>query len=127
MKTATLERSGISKEVVALVSRLVDLILGLGLGRRCAMGDVILSLLDGKHRVAEDVFGWNRSTVEVGINEFKTGMTCINDLSLRLKPAAEVKKPKLLADIIAIMESQRESESSLRTTLLYIHMTAKVV
>jgi hypothetical protein len=55
------------------------------------MGDVALSLLDGKHRVAEDVFGWNRSAVEVGINEFKTGMTCINDISLRLKPATEVK------------------------------------
>ena len=91
------------------------------------MGDATLSLLDGKHRVAEDVFGWNRSTVEVGINEFKTGITCINDLSLRLKPATEVKNPKLLADIIAIMEPQSESESSLRTTLLYTHMTAKVV
>jgi hypothetical protein len=125
MKTATLERNGISKEVVALVSRLVDLIPGPG--RRCAMGDVTLSLLDGKHRVAEDVFGWNRSAVEVGINEFKTGITCINDLSLRLKPAAEVKSPKLLADIIAIMEPQSESESSLRTTLLYTHMTAKAV
>ncbi|MDO9104962.1 MAG: hypothetical protein Q7U57_08370 [Methylovulum sp.] len=51
MKTATLERNGISKEVVALISRLVDLIPSSG--RRCAMGDVALSLLDGKHRVAE--------------------------------------------------------------------------
>ncbi|MDD2724815.1 MAG: hypothetical protein PHH59_12435 [Methylovulum sp.] len=89
MKTSTLERNGISKEVVALVSRLVGLIPG----RRCAMGDATLSLLDGKHRAAEDVLGWNRSAVEVGINEFKTGITCINDLSLRLKPATEVKSP----------------------------------
>ena len=125
MKTATLEKNGISKEIVALVARLVDLIPGSD--RRCAMGDVTLSLLDGKHRVAENVFGWNRSTVEVGINEFKTGISCLNDLSLRLNPASEVKNPKLLADIIAIMEPQSESESSLRTTLLYTHLTAKVV
>ncbi|MCX7089648.1 MAG: hypothetical protein NTV00_16550 [Methylococcales bacterium] len=91
------------------------------------MGDVTLSLLNGKHRVAEHVFGWNQSTVAVGINEFKTGITCINDLSLRLNPATEVKNPMLLADITAIMEPQSESESSLLTTLLYIHMTEKVV
>ena len=94
---------------------------------RVQVGDVTLSLLDGKHRVAAYVFGWNRSTVEVGINEFKTGIMCINDISLRLNPATEVKHPKLLADISAIMEPQSESESSLRTTLLYTHMTAKVV
>ena len=34
---------------------------------------------------------------------------------------------KLLADIHAIMEPQSESESSLRTTLLYTKMTAKAV
>jgi hypothetical protein len=125
MKTATLVRNGISAEIVDLISRLVDLIPGSE--RRCAMGDVTLSLLDGKHRVAEHVFGWNRSTVEVGINEFKTGIMCINDISLRLNPATEVKHPKLLADISVIMEPQSESESSLRTTFLYTHMTAKVV
>ena len=69
------------------------------------MGDVTLSLLDGKHRVAETVFGWNPSTVAVGINEIQ----------------------KLLADIHARMEPHRESESSLRTTLLYSNMTAKAV
>ncbi|MDO9106514.1 MAG: hypothetical protein Q7U57_16315 [Methylovulum sp.] len=63
VENSNLERNGISKEVVALVSRLIDLIPGPG--RRCALGDVTLSLLDGKHRVAEDVLGWKRSTVEV--------------------------------------------------------------
>ncbi|MDO9423063.1 MAG: hypothetical protein Q7T40_02575 [Methylobacter sp.] len=41
-----------------LISRLIDLIPGSE--RRCAMGDVTLSLLNGKHRVAENVFSWNR-------------------------------------------------------------------
>lgn len=31
------------------------------------MGNVALVLLDGKHRLAEDVFGWGRSVVQVGI------------------------------------------------------------
>jgi len=69
MKTSTLVRNGISPELVSLVLRLVDLIPWPT--RRSAMGDVTLALLDGKHRVAEDVFGWGRSTVQVGIKSFK--------------------------------------------------------
>lgn len=125
MKTSTLVRKGISPELVGLISRLVDLIPWPV--KRSAMGDVTLTLLDGKHRVAEDVFGWGRSVAEVGINEFQTGISCMNDISTRLKPKAEEKKPELLAEIRTIMEPHSESESHLRTTLLYTNMTAKSV
>ena len=125
MKTSTLVRNGVSPELVGLISRLVDLISWPA--RRSAMGDVTLLLLDGKHRVAEDVFGWGRSVVEVGIKEFQTGILCVNDISARIKPKTEEKDPKLLAEIRAIMEPHSESESHLRTTLLYTNMTAKAV
>jgi hypothetical protein len=125
MKTSTLVRNGISKELVDLISRLIDLIPWPA--RRCAMGDVTLLLLDGKHRVAEDVFGWGRSVVEVGIKEFQTGISCVNDISQRLKPKTEEKIPELLVEIREIMEPHCESESHLRTTLLYTNMTAEAV
>ena len=125
MKTSTLVRNGISPELVGLVSRLVDLIPWPV--RRSAMGDVTLSLLDGKHRVAEDVFGWGRFVVEVGINEFQTGISCINNISTRIKPKTEEKNPELLSEIRAIMEPHSETESRLRTTLMYTNMTAKAV
>jgi hypothetical protein len=125
MKTTTLAQNGVPTEMVELISHLVDLISWPE--RRRAMGEVTLLLLDGKHRVAESVFGWSRSAVEVGINEFQTGISCVNDISARLKPKTEDKNPKLLAEIHAIMEPQSESESSLRTTLLYTNMTAKAV
>ena len=125
MKTSTLERNGVSTEMVELIGRLVDLIAWPA--RRRAMGDVAMTLLDGKRRVAEDVFGWNRKAVELGIHEYQTGITCVNDISARGKPKTEDKHPKLLAEIQAIMEPHSESESSLRTTLLYTNMTAKTV
>lgn len=125
MKTSTLVRNGIAPELVSLISRLVDLVPWPA--RRCAMGDVTLALLDGKHRLAEDVFGWGRSTVEVGIKEFQTGFLCVNDISARQKPKAEEKNPALLAEIRAIVEPHCESESHLRTTLLYTNMTAQAV
>jgi hypothetical protein len=125
MKTSTLTRNGVSAQIVALTSRLIDLIPWPV--RRQAMGDVTLSLLDGKHRVAEDVFGWNRATVELGMNEFRTGISCINDLSGRRKPKTEDKYPGLLADIREIMEPRCQAEPRLRTTLLYTNMTAQAV
>ena len=54
MKTSTLERNGVSTEMVDLIGRLIDLIAWPA--RRRAMGDVTMTLLDGKRRVAEDVF-----------------------------------------------------------------------
>ena len=125
MKTSTLVRNGVSTELVGLISRLIDLIPWPV--RRRAMGDVTLSLLDGKHRVAEDVFGWGRSAVKVGIKEFQTGLSCMNDISTRRKPKAEEKNPELLSEIHAIMEPDSEAESHLRTTLLHTSMTAQAV
>src|ERR1039458_798806 len=91
------------------------------------MGDVTLLLLDGKHSVAENVFGWNRSGVEIGIRECQTGIPYVNDLSTRIKPKTEAKNPQLLAEIHAIMEPHSETEPSLRATLLYTNMTAQAV
>jgi hypothetical protein len=125
MKTSTLARNEVSGRVVDLVSRLVDLI-PWPLRRR-AMGDVTVSLLDGKQRVAEEVFGWNRGTVELGMNEFRTGIVCVNDLSGRQKPKAEQKDPRLWMDIREIMEPHSQAEPRLRTTLLYTNMTASAV
>ena len=125
MKTPTVVRNGVSTEMVDLVGRLVELIAWPA--RRRAMGDVATVLLDGKPRVAESVFGWSRGAVEVGIHEYQTGIACINDISARVKPKTEDKYPELLAEIQAIMEPHSQSESSLRTTLLYTNMTAKTV
>lgn len=125
MKTPILTRKGVPTPVVDLISRLIEVI-PWPVQRR-AMGDVTLTLLDGKHRVAEDVFGWNRNTVALGMHEFQSGIACVNDLSSRRKPRTEEKEPRLLDDIHAIMAPQSQADPRLRTTLLYTDMTAKAV
>jgi hypothetical protein len=125
MKTSIVNRKGISQEMVGLIVRLVDLIPWPV--RRSSMGDVTMTLLDGKPRVAEDVFGWNRATVELGMNEFRAKIRCVNDISARRKPKAEEKDPRLLGDIIEIMDPHSQAEPRLRTTLLYTNMTASAV
>jgi len=125
MKTSIVSQNGVSPEVVNLIARLVALIPWPT--RRQAMGDVAMTILNGKARVAEDLFGWGRSGVVIGINEFKSGIVCVNDLSLRHKSKIEDKRPELLTDIQAIMEPQSQAEPRLRTTLLYTNMTAQAV
>jgi len=125
MKTTTLERNGVSPEMVGLISRLVEMIPWPE--RRSAMGDVTLLLLDGKHRVAENVFGWSRSAVEVGINEFQLGISCVNDISTRLKPKSEEKIPNLLVEIHAIMGPPNSTASGSNSELPQSNMTAKAV
>ena len=125
MKQSLLDKNKIPKCVVDLALRLVEKVEWPM--RRQAMADVTLSLLDGKSRAAEDVFGWGRSTVELGLREMQTGVACVNDLSRRRKPKTEEKHPKLQRDIHLIMEPKSQAQSHLRTTLSYTHMTAKSV
>jgi len=125
MKTSILNQKAVSPAMVALISRLVSLIPWPD--RRQAMGDVTMTILDGKSRVAEEVFGWSRSSVSVGMNEFRTGIVCVNDLSGRHKPKSEEKHPGLLDGIRQLLEPKSQAEPRLRTTLLYTNMTAQSV
>lgn len=125
MKISILDQNQISDSVVDLIGRIVERISWPA--RRLAMAEATQSLLDGKVRVAEYVFGWNRSTVELGMNELRTGIVCVNDLSARRKPKTEEKYPKMLADIRRIMDSKSHAHSHLRTPFSYTNMTAAAV
>lgn len=125
MKTSTLVQNGVSAELAEMICRLVALIPWPI--RRRAMGDVALTILSGKARIAEEEFGWSRFSVEVGIEEFRCGITCVNDLSERRKPKTEAKNPELMVAIRKIMEPHSQAEPRLRTTLLYTNLTAQAV
>ena len=125
MKKSALVRNGVTQQVVELIGRLVNKIPWPE--KRSAAGDVTISLLEGRSRVAEDIFGWGRNTAELGMNEFRSNIVCLNDLSDRRKPKAEEKNQELLKDITEIMEPHSQSHSHLGTTLLYTNMTAGAV
>jgi hypothetical protein len=125
MKISTLEKNGIRPEVIETIYLLIDRIPWPS--RRQAMAEVTTVLLDGKPRVAEDVFGWSRVTVNLGIHELRTGIICNNDLSQRRKPKTEEKYPKLLIDIQELMEPECHADPHLRTTLAYTDKTAASV
>jgi len=125
MKISTLEKNGVGADVIETISLLLNRIPWPS--RRQAMAEVTRILLDGKPRVAEDVFGWSRVTVSLGMNELRTGITCRNDLSQRRKPTTEQKHPMLLVDIRELMEPECHADPHLRTTLAYTNKTAASV
>jgi hypothetical protein len=125
MKTSILKRNAVTDDVLKTVSQLVSSIPWPQ--RRLAMAAVTTNLLDGKERVAESVFGWGRSTVALGMNELRTGINCVNDLSSRHKPGTEQKHPEMLEDIRAIMEPECQADPQLRSTLAYTNKTASGV
>src|SRR6516164_9458532 len=66
--------------------------------RRQFQAQVALDYLDGSPRRAERVFGWGRSTVELGLHELRTGIICLDAFSARGRgKRVEVKQPAIVA------------------------------
>lgn len=125
MRPSVLNQNNISPELAGLITRLVSLIPWPE--RRQAMGDTVITILDGKPRVAENEFGWNRSAVALGIKEFESGIVCLNDLTKRHKLKSEEKNPDLLTSIRKIIDPYSQTEQPLQKTALYAKMTAQSV
>lgn len=125
MLSSTMSKPQISCAIESLISRLVPLIPWPL--RRKAMGDITLTLLEGNARTSETIFGWSRSGVTIGINECRSSIVCVNDISSRRKPRTEETQAGLLSDIKSIMEPESQAEPRLRTTIGYTNMTAQAV
>lgn len=98
-----------------------------GAKRRAFQAQVTLDYLDGRPRRAETVFGWGRSTVKLGLNELRTGITCVDSFSARGNRKTEVKHPQLEHDIRSLAEPQSQQDPKFQSPFLYTRMTAKAM
>lgn len=76
--------------------------------RRAFQAQVTLDYLKGKPRQAESVFGCYRKTVELGLNELRTGIICIDNFSYRGNHKSEEKWPQLEQDIRSLAEPESQ-------------------
>jgi hypothetical protein len=95
--------------------------------RRAFEAQVTLDYLDGNIWKAEKVFGWSHHTVELGLNELRTGITCMDHFSARGNRKTEAKSPELEADIRALAEPESQTAPKFQSPFLYTRMTAKAV
>jgi hypothetical protein len=95
--------------------------------RRAFEAQVTLDYLGGNIWKAEKVFGWSHHTVALGLNELRTGITCLDNFSARGNRQTEAKFPELEADIRALAEPESQADPKFQSPFLYTRMTAKAV
>jgi transposase len=95
--------------------------------RRAFEAQVTLDYLDGNIWKAEKVLGWSHHTVELGLNELRTGITCMDHFSARGNRKTEAKFPELEADLRALAEPESQTDPKFQSPFRYTRMTAKAV
>jgi hypothetical protein len=111
--------------MVGLVSGLIDNIPWPD--RRKAMGEVAVTMLNASPRLAESIFGWRRTSVELGIHEFNSGFDCVDNISRRRRKKSEENNPQLLLDIQKLVDPHSHADHQLRTDLVHRNVTAQAV
>lgn len=98
-----------------------------GAKRRSFQAQVTIDYLGGTARRAESVFGWCRKAVELGLNELRTGITCLGNFSARGNHKTEEKLPQLEEDIRSLVEPESQTDPKFQSPFKYTRMTAKSV
>ena len=93
--------------------------------RRAFQAEMALKYCAGSARQAEDMFGWSRTAVQLGLHEHRTGVVCLS-----AQPAVggdklwEEKHPEVAEALCALAQSQSQQDPSFRGPLSYTRLTA---
>ena len=97
-----------------------------GAKRRIFQAEMTEQYCAGNPRQAERMFGWSRETVEVGLAERRTGVTCLGAQSaFSGRKRWEDQHPQAAAVLRALAEAQAQQDPTFRTPLAYTRLTAK--
>jgi Rhodopirellula transposase DDE domain len=95
--------------------------------RRRFQAQVTLDYLDGSARQAEYVFGWGRHTVQLGLHELRTGLTCVDRFTARGRHTTEEDRPQLAQDIRDLVEPHTQGDPTAPAPFAFTRITAKAV
>jgi hypothetical protein len=96
-----------------------------GADRRAFQAAMTLKYCQGNARLAERVFGWGRETVQLGLNEHRTGIICLGMQSVYGGDKLwEEKHPEVAQALWALAELHSQQDPTFRTSLSYTRLTA---
>jgi hypothetical protein len=96
-----------------------------GAERRAFQATMTLKYCRGNARLAERVFGWGRDTVQLGLNEQRTGVICWGMQSAYGGDKLwEEKHPEVAQALWALAELHSQQDPTFRTLLSYTRLTA---
>jgi hypothetical protein len=81
-----------------------------GYRKRDFMAKVAEGYFAGSARKAETVFGWSRKSVQLGLDERRTGLRCLDNYGARGRHKSEVTLPNLTEDISAIVDMKSQAD-----------------
>lgn len=123
MLLSTLERTQLSKSQIEDL-RLASTKLS-GAKRRSFQAEMGLKYCDGSARLAETVFGWNRATVELGLAEQRSGITCVGAQATASGTKRwEERHPEVAQALRALAESQAQQDPTFSSSIAYTRLTA---
>lgn len=97
-----------------------------GATRRAFQAEMTLKYCDGNARHAEEVFGWGRQNIEVGLAEKRTGIVCLSlHAAFSGRPRWEDLHPQAAEALMELASAHSQQDPTFRTTLLYTRLTAK--
>jgi hypothetical protein len=111
-------------------SQIVDLRLAAskmtGATRRAFQAEMALKYCGGNPLLAETIFGWGRHTVEVGLAERRTGITCLGaQAAFSGRKPWEDTQPEAAEALWRLAEAHAQQDPTFRTTLAYTRLTAQ--
>jgi hypothetical protein len=96
-----------------------------GAERRSFQAAMTLKYCKGNARLAEKVFGWGRETVQLGLNEQRTGIICLGAQSAYGGDKLwEEKHPEVAQALWDLMEAHSQQDPTFRTSVSYTRLTA---
>jgi transposase len=98
-----------------------------GFARRQFQAETAIGYCGGSPRLAETIFGWGRDTVNTGVNEWRTGIRCLDNFHARGRHRSEDKDAALIHDLRAIVEPASQADPKFQTPLAYTRITAAAV
>lgn len=97
-----------------------------GADRRAFQAEMALKYCGGNPRRAEDVFGWSRKAVQLGLHEKRSGMVCLGHHQFCCGAKLwEEKPPEVAPALWAVARSHSQQDPTFRTTLSFTRLTAE--
>ena len=97
-----------------------------GATRRAFQAERALKYCEGNPLLAETIFGWGRQTVEVGLAERRTGITCLGaQAAFSGRKPWEDTPPEAAEALRRLAEAHAPQDPTFRTTLASTRLTAK--
>ena len=125
MKVAMVSEGGVSLKA----SHVEDIRLAsskmTGSERRAFQAEMAVKYCSGSARCAEEVFGWSREAVRLGLNEKRTGIVCVGHHAFCGAKLWEKKHPEVAEALWRLAESHAQQDPTFRTTLSFTRLTAE--